>query len=415
MQKEIFYSKLEETEAGREYLKIVQNPEAKKRSLIKEKGYEIHHIWSKALGGNNETENLVKLTVYDHMLAHYYLALALDCRETLYPMIILSNRLVRTFSDLEKTNLFQLEYWSSLREKANKMLAGRICINNSIRKKYVFQDQLQSYLDQGWVLGNFSTTRGRVTINDGTRDRKVMPEEVAAYEEQGWKIGSVRQGRPSPTRGKYVGIKRFMTNGIDEAQVKMEEQQSYLEKGWKYGRRPFSEETKRKLSVKSKKRLSFIGQTEDSRQRRRETGLGRIWIHLGTQDKWVTKEVAEGLIQQGWKRGRASTGLHCKGETYLSKDGKVVRVPSEKVSSLKEEGWTVGRGSRVFLNNGIQTVFVRPEKVQSYLDQGYVRGTLKKGFCRITKDGQNRTILPEELDQYLADGWVRGTSKHVKK
>ena len=44
------------------------------RPLIKEKGYEIHHIIPKSIGGSNKRSNLVKLTYREHFIAHRILS-----------------------------------------------------------------------------------------------------------------------------------------------------------------------------------------------------------------------------------------------------------------------------------------------------------------------------------------------------
>lgn len=44
------------------------------RLLIKQKGYEFHHILPKCLRGSNNKDNLVKLTHREHLRAHEYLA-----------------------------------------------------------------------------------------------------------------------------------------------------------------------------------------------------------------------------------------------------------------------------------------------------------------------------------------------------
>jgi hypothetical protein len=44
------------------------------RPLIKESGYEFHHILPKSLGGSNQKNNLVKLSHKEHLKAHEYLA-----------------------------------------------------------------------------------------------------------------------------------------------------------------------------------------------------------------------------------------------------------------------------------------------------------------------------------------------------
>ena len=44
------------------------------RPLIKEPGYEFHHILPRSLGGSNRKDNLVKLSHNEHLKAHEYLA-----------------------------------------------------------------------------------------------------------------------------------------------------------------------------------------------------------------------------------------------------------------------------------------------------------------------------------------------------
>lgn len=46
---------------------------AKNRELIKEEGYEIHHIIPKCFGGSDEPDNLIKLTYREHFIAHILL------------------------------------------------------------------------------------------------------------------------------------------------------------------------------------------------------------------------------------------------------------------------------------------------------------------------------------------------------
>lgn len=44
-----------------------------KRDLIKEEGFNIHHIVPRSLGGNNKKNNLIKLTIKEHYVAHLIL------------------------------------------------------------------------------------------------------------------------------------------------------------------------------------------------------------------------------------------------------------------------------------------------------------------------------------------------------
>jgi len=50
------------------YEELCQN--AKQRNILKETGFEVHHIKPRCLGGNDHKDNLVKLTLREHFIAH---------------------------------------------------------------------------------------------------------------------------------------------------------------------------------------------------------------------------------------------------------------------------------------------------------------------------------------------------------
>ena len=56
------------------YEDFINEIKLENRDLTHENGYEIHHILPKALGGTNDPSNLVKLTYFEHLVAHYLIA-----------------------------------------------------------------------------------------------------------------------------------------------------------------------------------------------------------------------------------------------------------------------------------------------------------------------------------------------------
>lgn len=132
MDVEIFYKSLYESEWGQKYLKLIREP-VPEGCMV-----EIHHIQPRALGGTNSSVNLVKLSVYQHILAHIYLAKALPCSETLLPITWMSRKSVKKLSDLEKVNLGKLQEWTELREKASaessKLIHNPEALAKSIKK-----------------------------------------------------------------------------------------------------------------------------------------------------------------------------------------------------------------------------------------------------------------------------------------
>lgn len=111
-----FEQKLQESCEGRKYLDLIASNI--RRNLVREKGYELHHIHPRGLGGENNQENLVKLTIFEHCLAHTYLAKAFPSPQTLKPIARMSSRQYLDLSELEKVSLDEIEGWASLREKA---------------------------------------------------------------------------------------------------------------------------------------------------------------------------------------------------------------------------------------------------------------------------------------------------------
>ena len=276
-----FYDQLNVSEAGRDYIALIES--CKSRALIPESGYEIHHRFPTSLGGLNVNANKVKFTVFEHCKAHALLAKAIPCYKTLQPITYMSVAQVQKLEDLEKVTLEDIFEWSKLREKAlhhpkspehrkrlsegakatNKHLTeehkakldqtGKIAVNNGEYSHLIYPDQLQEYLDKGWVRGRpqrvkeklsnahrglSGTSTGRKVIHFGEKERKVKPEEIQAFLDQGWSLGRAEgfaARHAVKMEGKYsTGRIRIRKDGIGKV-VKPEDLQSYLDQGWELG------------------------------------------------------------------------------------------------------------------------------------------------------------------------------------
>lgn len=115
-----FIEKLKGTSAGQKYIALIQEEKSKGRSLNWERGFERHHIQPKALGGEDSEDNLVKLSVFNHILAHVYLAKALPCYDTVYAVQILSGKQKNSLQDIEKATIDEVCEWAKIRELARK-------------------------------------------------------------------------------------------------------------------------------------------------------------------------------------------------------------------------------------------------------------------------------------------------------
>lgn len=118
---------------GKEYFSIIENAIQENRGLKKEKGYELHHIQPKALGGNIKSkENLIKLTTFEHCVVHLLLCKALPCLETLTCIILLSGKQIKTLNEIEQISLEKIYELSTIRENALRI--GHPCSEETKQK-----------------------------------------------------------------------------------------------------------------------------------------------------------------------------------------------------------------------------------------------------------------------------------------
>lgn len=106
-------------------------------------------------------------------------------------------------------------------------------------------------------------------------------------------------------------------------------------------------------------------------------------------------------------------------------EGRIVHSSGYKMSEATKEkcrqrmiGNTHSKGKmngRILINNGSISKQINPEDLQSYLNQGWIKGRIGKsksngreGKIRISNGERKKFILPEELSKYEAEGWFRG-------
>ena len=110
---------LQKSKAGNAYIRLIS--EARK-NVPENSAVEVHHIVPKSLRGSDESTNLVTLTVFDHIKAHYFLAKALGDRKrsTLKAFDCMCQMHFSKVSEMDQITLEQLEGWGKLRAKSRK-------------------------------------------------------------------------------------------------------------------------------------------------------------------------------------------------------------------------------------------------------------------------------------------------------
>lgn len=367
---EKFKQILGDSKAGICYLKLVKN--AKNRQPPN--GYvEQHHIHPKALGGEEkDPANVVKLTVYEHIVSHILLAEAIECKEALFAIHMLSGRSIHRLSDLEKIKLEDIYNWTQWREKANfsrkgKHLSAEHCkkISDS-RKGIVFSEEHRrnlalshkgkTYLynvDGGRIsvpvkekqhylgTGIYFESR-RVVIHKGGVERVVPETILGKYLEQNWLLGRSEKNLEklrSEEHRKLLSKNRKGTHLTVEQRKRLSE----VHKGKKLSLecrnklskarkgKKLSEEHRRKIS-KAKKGKAF---SREHIQNMSKVNLGKIYLYsVEGKRKMFRPENKQKALQEGFLEAR---------QVDIYRDFQSKKIPDFLVTKYLEEGWVIGK------------------------------------------------------------------------
>lgn len=245
-------------------------------------------------------------------------------------------------------------------------------INNGKINKRVPLDQLDTYLNDGWIIGNLPTTTGHIWINKDGKNTMIDESKLDEYIANGWTRGKISSFKE---RNRVKVYKDNITKSIQK-----EELEIYLANGWTRG-------------------VAFHNR----------------WITNDIEEKWTDIELPD-----GWKEGR----LYKNPNEIISvyNDTEVLEIKKVELHEYKKRGYKEGKGklvglyegstkNTIWMNNGINTVCVKPNEVDNYLNNGYVKGNLNvKNRIAVNNGNSTKKIKLQDLDSYLNNGYEIGIS-----
>lgn len=283
-----FIEKLRSSEFGIEYLDTISKVASENRGTKKEVGFELHHVHPRKLGGALIKENLVKVTSFEHCYLHALLAKAIPCYETLQPIVMLSDRVVKKLSDLDKITLEKLYQWSILRDKALhqpkseawhratvKANIGRV-ISEETRLKMSLSHKGQSHS---------STNKGMVWVVRDDIDKMVYPSELDTYLANGYMRGRSSKGKPS----NRVNYKHSAAT---------REKMSQTRKGKKRSKESVEKQ------ICTRRERGQLAMSVETRVKIGQASRGKVAITDGTTVRMVRPEELSTYLQSGWVKGR---------------------------------------------------------------------------------------------------------------
>ena len=216
------------------------------------------------------------------------------------------------------------------RKRINKV------INNILVVKYIYEDYIQKYLDEGWFLGGTNNIKGKIKINNTKINIYIDKSELQKYLDEGW----IKGGLSNSSKG-YVRIINKLKN--KEKFINKSELQKYINKGWIRG----------------------------------SLHTGRIHINKNNIDKMIFKSELQKYLDEGWIKGTINHSI--LGKIKIIKDNKCIVIDKSELQKYLDEGWIKGSKpttyGKIVVNKDGKNKFIVPFELQKYLDEGWIKGS----------------------------------------
>lgn len=336
-----------------EYANLIEKVQSQGRGIVRESGYEIHHIHPRGLEGEvRESSNLIKLTLFEHCLAHLLLFKLYPCSATGQPLRKMLGHQFSSLSEQEQSILDTKYGWSEnlkqvaklpvslkVRQKIRTARKGKICITDGVREFFISEEDLENYPNY-WrghtamhVAKGGLQSRGRKYVHKDQEERLIKPEQLFQFLEQGYSLGR----SPEHSESLHKSLRGRKSTRI----------------GYRH-------------SVEVRKKMS------DSHKGNVPTNFGRVSVIRDGIKRFVSVEELETFLKDGWIRG--SKKLSVESRMKLSRNSKGHRWSEE--SRLRKSLQCRGResntkGRRRMYKDGQRCIMVKPENVVSMEQQGW--------------------------------------------
>lgn len=327
--------------------------------------YEKHHIIPKCyfklrgLPIDNTTQNICKLSCYNHILAHYYLVQCTSGQlrhKLLFALSAMCNQDQSKLTLTEKEFIDHLPGLVQLREEVRILL--------SIKSIERFKHQ------PGTFKGKHHTEETKKAARLRNLGKHYSPEVALKR----WR--TIREkGGPKPmtpeskdkisqsNREKFTGHV-WITNGKKDKHIDPLELETWEAQGFKLGR------INKQASLTKEGRSKLVTKLSN-----------KVWM-TDNQDNEirVDKELVEEYLNLGYRLGmkqhsnRNKGPSHVKNKIWIHKDSNQLRIPAEDLNKYLDSGWSKGRRPTIYICNKDGMIRIQPNELEKYLALGYQKG-----------------------------------------
>lgn len=253
-----------------------------------------HYFKQKGLQIDNSKENVVNLLFKDHMLAHLYLSgctIGKNRYWNLYSIFMMTGRKIYDVDSI-LADITSLDFYTKLYTEA-------ISAAPNHRKGTHVTEETRKKMSES-KSGKTAHNKKTVWVNDGERDYMIKENNLDEYLNNGYTKGRLYK-HSQKTKDK-IAIASHNKIITDEFRLKMSniasKQTHTIEQNL---------ENSRRLKEYYKTHPNpFLGKkhTEESKQKNRESHIGRVWINNGNICKVVNNKEVEKYLANGFVLGR---------------------------------------------------------------------------------------------------------------
>lgn len=243
-------------------------------------------------------------------------------------------------------------------EETKKLIGIR---SGATRKGKPLSSEHRKRISKSLIGAGSGSPNGSVAIHKEDVEKRVLPEVLDDYLENGWSPGRLPQNRLTNPNlpGYWEGRKQSeesiqkrvqslknriaITKDGDVKRIQPEELDKYLAEGW----------------VK--------GMPESFSEMRSNDVKGKVHIHKGEEQKFIYPDELDKYLAEGWVKGLPEAHRKNLSESKLGDKNPAKR------DDVREKIRKANLG-KIWVQNGIEKVFIHKEELDKYVTLGYVRG-----------------------------------------
>lgn len=410
--------------------------------------YERHHIKPRHMGGVDEKENLVLLTLAEHVEAHYLLALENKDNEYYGSNLSAAYFIFNCKKYKTDNKLKAIESWLSSKEaqeytlkikeefikylKANPTTKDKLFVIRRKERRLIKKDELEKYIAQGWT--NAINEFKFIQLNNQAPERKTLTwiiKNKINIEQKGYKI----------IDDCPICHKEF--NGTSFACCE-EHEKAYLQLLDNQYRQVKAEQSKVLWTDDSHKKnvAAAISARQQQRAKLREQGLieKKIWVKniILNDSKQINESELEDYKTKGYELGRITEGFgtnrgqhwtlteeQIKNRTASMKAARAIKMQDKEYAEQDyqrrcETQQNVSEKKKVSWKNKVWTDEDRKLRSEATrlgklkAKEERIKNGTQEDKCWICNDkGETLRIPLSTIDEYLNNGWKQGRSYYV--